>query len=432
MEEAVLTKQQHSRKDLYIYNTMSGEKEVFKTITPGEVKMYFCGITPYDYSHVGHGRSIVSFDVLYRYLKYLGYNVIYVRNFTDVDDKIINKANELNEDILTVSRRFSDLFIDEMTDLQCLPPTREPRIIHNGCAYAVDGNVYFSVAKCENYGCLSRQITEETIAGKRVKVDPNKQVPSDFALWKAAKPGEPYWDSPWGRGRPGWHIECSAMSSEYLSFKFDIHGGGMDLKFPHHENEIAQSWAACPESKVGYWVHVGSALKDGKKMSKSDGNYITIAETLEDCEVAVSHYRQGIPEEQNDSPKVKAGATGQVTAESQQCIKSLWNDFETKMSDDLQTTIILTGVILEPLKFINKSLKNLKVIKELKEKALERADLKEEHVLEMIRERGQARKGKDFTRADEIRRNLEAKGITLEDAIGQDTTYWRPCVPLRS
>ncbi|KAM7494483.1 hypothetical protein LguiB_029092 [Lonicera macranthoides] len=254
MEELEFTKQQlHSRKDFYIYNTMSGHKELFKTMAPGKVGMYFCGITPYDYSHVGHARSMVAFDVLCRYSQYLGYSVTYVRNFTDVDDKIIGKANELNEDILTVSCRFSQLFLNEMTDLQCLPPTHEPRvsshlariinmineIINNDCAYIVDGNVYYSLAKCKNYGCLSRQIPEELMSGNRVDFDPNKRDQSDFALWKAAKPGEPSWPSPWGLGRPGWHIECSAMSSHYLSSEFDIHGGGIDLKFPHHENEIA-------------------------------------------------------------------------------------------------------------------------------------------------------------------------------------------------
>ncbi|KAM7493416.1 hypothetical protein LguiB_028025 [Lonicera macranthoides] len=291
---------------------------------------------------------------------------------------IIGKANELQEDILIVSNRFSQLFLDEMTYLQCLPPTQEPRvsshipqivdmineIVNNDCAYVADGNVYFSLAKCKSYGCLSRQIAEEVMAGKRVDFDPRKRDQSDFALWKvqAAKLGEPSWESPWGHGRPGWHIECSAMSSHYLSLEFDIHGGGIDLKFPHHENEIAQSWAVCPESKVGYWVHVGSVTKDGKKMSKSDGNYVTIGETLEDCEVAVTQYRQAILEDQKDVSKAAAGSR-LITAESQQCIKGLWTDFETKMSDDLQTTVVLTGVILEPLKLINKTLKNFKKLK---------------------------------------------------------------------
>ncbi|KAM7490534.1 hypothetical protein LguiA_033455 [Lonicera macranthoides] len=530
MEELEFMKQQlHSRKDFYVYNTMSGHKELFKTMAPGKVGMYICGITPYDHSHVGHARSMVAFDVLCRYLQHLRYNVTYVRNFTDVDDKIIGKANELQEDILTVSNRFSQLFLDEMTYLQCLPPTQEPRvsshipqiidmineIINNDCAYVADGSVYFSLAKCKSYGCLSRQITEEVMAGKRVDFDPRKRDQSDFALWKAAKLGEPSWESPWGHGRPGWHIECSAMSSHYLSLEFDIHGGGIDLKFPHHENEIAQSWAVCPESKVSYWVHAGSVTKDGKKMSKSDGNYVTIGEvfesyhplalrhflmsthyrspinytasqldnatqaifyiyqTLEDCEVAVTQYRQAILEDQKDVSKAAAGSR-LITAESQQCIKRLWTDFETKMSDDLQTTVVLTGVILEPLKLINKTLKNFKklkggkqhqslaqslieiekevkkvlnilgllspssyseVLKELKHKALERAKVKEEYVIKMIQERAQSRKERDFTRADEIRRTLEAKGIALADSIGSspdNTTYWSPCVPLQT
>ncbi|KAM7509339.1 hypothetical protein LguiA_019792 [Lonicera macranthoides] len=507
------------QQEFQVYNSMTKQKEIFKPRVPGKVGMYVCGVTTYDFSHIGHARAYVCFDVLYRYLKHLGYEVVYVRNFTDVDDKIIRRANELGEEALALSGRFCQEFLDDMVDLQCLPPTHQPRvsdhmdqirnmiaqIISNGCAYPVDGDVYFSVDNSPNYGRLSGRKLEDNRAGERVAVDSRKRNPADFALWKAAKPGEPSWDSPWGPGRPGWHIECSAMSAEYLTYSFDIHGGGMDLIFPHHENEIAQSCAACPESNVSYWVHNGFVTANDEKMSKSLGNFFTIREvtklyhplalrhflmgtqyrspvnyslsqldiaseavfyiyqTLQDCEDALSPFREG---SQKQGTETK-GRTARVTPAAQECITKLRTDFETKMSDDLNTPTILNGALQEALRFINSSLNLLKkkqqqkqqlsviqsleelqkevkevlnvlgllssltyseVLQQLKDKALKRAELREDEIMNLIEERAVARKNKMFSRGDEIRSELAAKGIALMD-VGKETV-WRPCVPL--
>ncbi|PKU85401.1 cysteinyl-tRNA synthetase [Dendrobium catenatum] len=279
----------------HLHNTLTKRKEPFRPTMEGKVGMYVCGITAYNLSHIGHARVSVVFDVLYRYLKHLKYEVIYVRNFTDVDDKIIARANELGEDPLTLCNRYCTEFQSDMAHLHCLTPTVEPRvsthmsqIIHmikqilaNGFAYSIDGDVYFSVDKYPSYGQLSGRRLEDNQPGQRVAVDSRKKNPADFALWKASKAGEPFWESPWGPGRPGWHIECSAMSATYLGYSFDIHGGGMDLVFPHHENEIAQSCAACKESNVSYWVHNGFVDVGSEKMSKSLGNFVTIRQVID-------------------------------------------------------------------------------------------------------------------------------------------------------
>ncbi|KAG0464015.1 hypothetical protein HPP92_020084 [Vanilla planifolia] len=284
-----------SLSEFHLHNTLTKRKEPFRPKVPGKVGMYVCGITAYDLSHIGHARVSVFFDVLYRYLKHLNYEVVYVRNFTDVDDKIIARANELGEDPLSLSSFYCDEFLSDMVHLNCLPPTVEPRvsthmneiinmikqILDNGYAYIVDGDVYFSVDKFPLYGQLSGRRLEDNQPGQRVAVDSRKQNPADFALWKSSKHGEPYWESPWGPGRPGWHIECSAMSSVYLGHSFDIHGGGVDLVFPHHENEIAQSCAACKESNIGYWVHNGFVDVGSEKMSKSLGNFVTIRQVID-------------------------------------------------------------------------------------------------------------------------------------------------------
>ncbi|XP_057961080.1 cysteine--tRNA ligase 2, cytoplasmic-like isoform X2 [Malania oleifera] len=395
-----------------VYNTMTQQKEIFKPKVPGKVGMYVCGVTAYDLSHLGHARAAVSFDVLYRYLLHLGYEVNYVRNFTDVDDKIIRRANELGEDPLSLSSRFCQEFLNDMDDLQCLPPIHQPRvsehmdqirdmisqIINNDCAYAVDGDVYFAVDKFPNYGRLSRRKVEDNRAGERVAVDSRKRNPADFALWKAAKPGEPSWESPWGPGRPGWHIECSAMSAHYLTFSFDIHGGGIDLIFPHHENEIAQSCAACQECNVSYWMHNGHVTNNNEKMSKSLGNFFTIREitelyhplalrhfllsahyrspinysislleyasgavfyiyqTLWDCEDALSTLW-----EQSLKGNMEAnGSAVQITPAARECINKLRSEFQTNMSDDLLTRPVLTGALIDALKLINSSLKTIK------------------------------------------------------------------------
>ncbi|GFS32846.1 cysteinyl-tRNA synthetase, class Ia family protein [Actinidia rufa] len=500
-------------QEFQLYNTMTKQKETFKPKEEGKVGMYICGVTAYDLSHIGHARAYVAFDVLYRYLKHLGYEVKYVRNFTDVDDKIINRANELGEDPLALSSRYCQEYLDDMADLQCLPPTYQPRvsdhmdqirgmiaqIISNGCAYEVEGDVYFSIDKSPNYYQLSKRKPEDNRAGERVAVDSRKQNPKDFALWKAAKPGEPSWDSPWGPGRPGWHIECSAMSAHYLTYSFDIHGGGIDLVFPHHENELAQSCATCSESHVKYWVHNGFVLVNGEKMSKSLGNYFTIREvtemyhplalrhfllsthyrspvnfiisqieiaseavyyiyqTLQDCEDAVSPFRQ-----EGTEPN---GKIIRITPAAKECISKLRSDFETKLSDDLHTPYILNAALQEASRFMNTAINQLKkkqqkqqqlsvvqslveletevqqvlsilgllsdsthseVLQQLKDKALKRSGLMEQNILQLIEERMLARKSKDFKRGDEIRVELAAKGIALMD-VGRET-IWRPCV----
>ncbi|TYG99094.1 hypothetical protein ES288_A10G168500v1 [Gossypium darwinii] len=380
--------------EMWLHNTMSKKKELFKPKVEDKVGMYVCGVTAYDLSHIGHARVYVTFDVLYRYLKHLGYEVCYVRNFTDVDDKIIARANELVEDPISLSRRYCDEFIQDMVHLQCLPPSVEPRvsdhmphiidmikqIVDNGYAYRVEGDVFFSVENFPEYGQLSGRKLEDNRAGEHVAVDSRKRNPADFALWKSAKEGEPFWESPWGPGRPGWHIECSAMSAAYLGYSFDIHGGGMDLVFPHHENEIAQSCAACKQSNVSYWIHNGFVTVDSEKMSKSLGNFFTIREvinlyhplalrlflmgthyrspinysdvllesaserifyiyqTLHDCENVLSQHDKGLQES--------------IPPETLNVINKFHNDFSTSMSDDLHTPVVLAA-LSDPLKTIN-------------------------------------------------------------------------------
>ncbi|CAA3019475.1 cysteine--tRNA ligase 2, cytoplasmic [Olea europaea subsp. europaea] len=391
-------------KEFQLYNSMTKQKELFRPRVDGKVGMYVCGVTSYDLSHIGHARAYVAFDVLYRYLKYIGYEVVYVRNFTDVDDKIIRRANELGEDPITLSARFCEEFLADMADIQCLVPTHQPRvtehmeqikdmitkIINNGCAYHVEGDAYFAVDKYPNYGRLSGRRLEDNRAGERVAVDERKQNPADFALWKAAKPGEPKWDSPWGPGRPGWHIECSAMSAHYLTHAFDIHGGGMDLIFPHHENEIAQSCAACPESNVNYWIHNGFVTANDEKMSKSLGNFFTIREVtkvyhplalrhflmgthyrspvnytisqLEIASEAVFYVYQTLQdcEEALLELKEEAEKNGKISPAAQECITKLHEEFEAKLSDDLHTPTILNSALQESLRFMNSSLNMLK------------------------------------------------------------------------
>ncbi|CAN1151647.1 Cysteine--tRNA ligase 2, cytoplasmic [Linum perenne] len=507
------------KMEFRLYNTMSKTVEVFKPIVPGKVGMYVCGVTAYDLSHIGHARAAVVFDVLFRYLQHLGYEVTYVRNFTDIDDKIIKRANDLNEDPFSLSNRFCEEYLLDMGKLQCLPPTYQPRvtehmdniknmitqIVQNGCGYAVEGDVFFAVEKSPNYGQLSGRKLEDNRAGERVAVDLRKRNPADFALWKAAKEHEPRWDSSWGPGRPGWHIECSAMSAHYLSFKFDIHGGGSDLIFPHHENEVAQSGAACSESKINYWIHNGHVTNNHLKMSKSLGNFFTIRQiiekyhplalrmflisahyrsplnysigqiekasdtvsyiyqTLHDCEVALLPFQESLKE----AGSTKTEKKDKTIQKAQECITSLQNDFEAKMSEDLNTSHVLTGAFHEALKFLNANLSPPKkkqqkqqltslprylaelaneiervlrilgllptcsyseVLQQLKEKALIRAELEEDDVARLIEDRKAARKNKEFARSDEIRADLAKKGIALMD-VGTETV-WRPCVPV--
>ena len=300
---------------LHIYNTLTKRKEAFKPIVDGEVRMYVCGVTVYDLCHIGHARAAIIFDVVYRYLKYLEYKVTYVRNFTDVDDKIIKRANNEKVSSEEIAERYIKEFYTDMNALGVEIPDCEPKatvhipemiemikkLIEKGYAYQANGDVFYSVRKFTEYGRLSGKNMDELLSGARVEIDEKKKDPLDFALWKASKPGEPWWESPWGKGRPGWHIECSAMGQKYLGEYFDIHGGGKDLVFPHHENEIAQSHAATGHPPVKYWIHNGFVNINKEKMSKSLGNFFTIKDVLKKFNPEVirffllsSHYRSPI------------------------------------------------------------------------------------------------------------------------------------------
>ncbi|MCS6913692.1 MAG: cysteine--tRNA ligase [Myxococcales bacterium] len=297
---------------IQIYNTLTGQKEPFQPLVPGEVRIYVCGPTVYSYVHIGNARTFTSFDVIVRYLRYRGYRVHYVRNFTDVDDKIIKAAQDSGEDPIQLAARFVDAFAEDARALRLIEPDVSPRVsdhipdivafiaklLERGVAYESQGDVYFAVSKYPAYARLSRRNLDELRAGERVQPGEQKREPLDFALWKAAKPGEPAWDSPWGRGRPGWHIECSAMSMRYLGETLDIHGGGMDLLFPHHENEVAQSEAATGKPFCRYWMHCGFLDLEGAKMSKSLGNVVRLRDALQRvdpealrCFFLSTHYR---------------------------------------------------------------------------------------------------------------------------------------------
>jgi cysteinyl-tRNA synthetase len=315
---------------LRVYNTLSGSKEAFQPLHPGKVGMYVCGVTVYDYCHIGHARANIVFDVIYRYLQYAGYEVNYVRNYTDVDDKIIKRANERGIDSRELAEEFIRAFDEDMSRLGLKLPTHQPKatehigqiiaivekLIAKGMAYEAGGDVYYAVATFDDYLKLSGRTMEEMQAGARIAPGEQKRNPMDFALWKAAKPGEPSWDSPWGPGRPGWHIECSAMSMEYLGETFDIHGGGRDLIFPHHENEIAQSEGANGKPFVRYWLHNGFVNVNQEKMSKSLGNFFTIRDILEKYDPEVvrffilsAHYRSPIDFSDQNLEDARAGLT---------------------------------------------------------------------------------------------------------------------------
>lgn len=300
---------------LQVYNTLTKKKDEFVPLEPGKIRLYVCGITVYDYCHIGHARSVIVFDVIYRFLLQLGYRVSYVRNFTDIDDKIIRRANEEGADYRTIANRYIKAFHEDMDALDVLRPTKEPlatdhipemidiirKLMENGAAYQAGPDVYFRVDGFPEYGKLSGRELEDMMAGARVEVDANKINPLDFVLWKGSKPDEPAWDSPWGPGRPGWHIECSAMGTRYLGHTMDIHGGGKDLVFPHHENEIAQSETAFGVPFARYWIHNGFVNINNEKMSKSLGNFFTIRDVLQEVHpealrlfVISKHYRSPV------------------------------------------------------------------------------------------------------------------------------------------
>ena len=464
---------------LQIYNTLSGKKETFVPLKEGEVRMYVCGMTVYDHCHVGHARALLTFDVIYRYLRFLGYRVKFVRNFTDVDDKIIKRANEDKTTAKAIAERYIDEFRRDSKALGLLSPTWEPkatehiaeiialirRLEEKGLAYRVEGNVFFSVTGFSEYGKLSRRRLEEMEAGARVEVDERKRHPMDFALWKASKEGEPSWESPWGRGRPGWHIECSAMSTKYLGQPFDIHGGGMDLIFPHHENEIAQSEAAFDIPFTRYWIHNELLQINQKKMSKSLGNFFTIQETLDRHEAValrhyffVSHYRspldfseEGLEEAESavariyeTLERVERSTGGPAVADA-----SLLDEFRREMDDDFNTPRAL-ALIHEEVRSLNRLLdqgnagglasrkaaldeigKVLGIVEERPEAFLSRkkmrwlskVGLSEAAVEALIRRRDESRREKKWAEADQIRSELRERGIALEDSPGG--TLWK-------
>ncbi len=454
-----------------LYNSLTRRKEVFTPLEPGKVRMYVCGMTVYDYCHLGHARVMVVFDVLARYLRWKGYEVTYVRNITDVDDKIIRRAAEEGVPIETLTERFIEAMHEDERALGCLPPDREPRatrsidaivamiqrLLDKGYAYLGDnGDVYYAVARFRDYGKLSGKKPEELRAGARVEVNEAKRDPLDFVLWKRAKPGEPAWDSPWGPGRPGWHIECSAMSTHCLGAHFDIHGGGADLQFPHHENEIAQSEAATGQPFVDYWVHVGFVRVDREKMSKSLGNFFTIRELLAKYPgevirffILASHYRSPLDFSEQSLEQGRAALTrlyttlrGLPEAEAGEEGEIWRRRFEAAMDDDLNTPEAL-AVLFELAKEINRlrdqdreraarlaaTLKKLGGVLGLLSQDPERflrggeAGLSDEEIERLIEERDQARKRRDWATADRIRDQLKAQGIVLEDT--PQGTSWR-------
>jgi cysteinyl-tRNA synthetase len=485
---------------LMIFDTMQGKKREFHPLVPNQVSMYVCGITPYAHSHLGHARCYVAFDVIYRTLCHLGYQVKYVRNFTDVDDKIINRAHERNMNPLDLAQENIDSFYEDMDALQIARPQIEPRVstsipeiieiietlIKKSLAYEVGGDVFYAVGGFENYGQLSKRTLEELEAGARVEVNQKKKDPMDFALWKSAKPGEINWDSPWGKGRPGWHIECSAMSLTHLGEKFDLHGGGMDLQVPHHENEIAQSDGATGHCCVGYWLHNGFVNVDSQKMSKSLGNVFNIKDlyhrytpiTLRYFLMSGGHYRKPI----NFSDTMLNAAaeriayfyetlskindlhgqmkdieiTEKIEPEIETWIKSLDQQVTDSLKDDFNVTTALS-VLSDVFKKIN----DLLTIKKAKAKQvaylgvialmdfvnrfdqifkvfhLDVSDYLTKHnrlsalrkgldldwIETQITARAQARENKEWAKSDEIRDALAQKGVVLMD--GASGSAWK-------
>ena len=453
---------------LRIFNTLSGEKEGFAPLIEGKVRMYVCGVTVYDSAHLGHCRFLLTFDVIYRYLKFAGYDVSYVRNFTDVDDKIIKRANDEQVNCAAITDRYIAEFNNDAAALGLLAPTIEPRATHHiaemieiikqleakGFAYRVDGDVYFSVLSYSDYGKLSGKDILDLEAGARVEVDKRKISPLDFALWKSSKPGEPTWESPWGPGRPGWHIECSAMSTKYLGQPFDIHGGGRDLIFPHHENEIAQSEGANGQPLARYWLHNGFLNINQEKMSKSLGNFFTIREILAEYDAATlrhyflsSHYRS--PMDFSKEGLEEAGRAADRMHETVERVRramradveadvALMKSFRQEMDDDFNTPRAL-ALIFEEVRALNRLLDEKKpkglearaaalstmcatlgllydgYFERKKQRWLSRAGITRDEIEEQIARREQARKNKSWSEADQIRKELQAVGVIIED-----------------
>ncbi|MBC2695730.1 MAG: cysteine--tRNA ligase [Desulfobacteraceae bacterium] len=472
-----------------IYNTLNRKKEIFEPVKQGRVGMYVCGPTVYDSCHIGHARSVLTFDVIARYLKASGFELTYVRNFTDIDDKIINRANQIGIDCKTLAEKYINEFYEDMDALNVERPTIEPRatehipqiikvieiLIGKNLAYQVDGDIFFAIESFKDYGKLSGRKLEDMEAGARVDVDARKRNPFDFALWKSIKPGEPAWDSPWGKGRPGWHIECSAMSTEYLGKTFDIHGGGKDLIFPHHENEIAQSEGAFGKPFAGFWIHNGFVNINQEKMSKSLGNFLMIKDILKSFHPEVvrlfllsSHYRSPIDFTDKAMNEASTGlnkiyALLERVEEKKELSKinkvepgKYYKHFCEAMDDDFNTARGI-GVLFDAVRNINRLLDESKqglsqnTIKDIilcksdilkiggilgilyespgayfegkKSKSLEKKSIDHVVIEDLVKEREQARKGKKWAEADKIRKQLEVMDIVIEDR--PEGTVWR-------
>ncbi len=475
---------------IQIYNTITGKKEKFEPLEPGKVGMYVCGPTVYDACHIGHARSVVVFDVIARYFRFSGYDVTYVRNFTDIDDKIIDRAAKIKIEPHELARHYIKEFYQDMDPLNVERPTHEPKatehiaeiisvieiLIKKDMAYEVDGDVFFKVDMFKDYGKLSRRKLEDMEAGARIDVDEKKQNPFDFVLWKSEKPGEPSWESPWGKGRPGWHIECSAMSSKFLGQTFDIHGGGKDLIFPHHENEIAQSEAAFTKPFVKYWVHNGFVNIDHEKMSKSLGNFKMIKDVIKAYHpeairlfLLSNHYRSPVDFTDKSMDEATTGLDKiyallnrieKIAPEKTRTHPDEQTDYFKRfcmaMDDDFNTAQGI-GVLFDMVRHLNRTLDDAKeeidektkgllltgraeiaqisdvlgiltqspetYLAQKKSKVLEKASLAPDVIEKMIQERNEARKSKNWARADEIRDELEAMNIILEDRA--EGTVWK-------
>ncbi len=481
---------------LRLYNTATRKKEDFVPLIEDKAGIYACGVTVYDLCHIGHARSAIVFDVLVRYLRAKGFEVKYVRNFTDVDDKIIHRANELGIDTRALAQKYIDAFQEDMARLGVLKADEEPRatdhiqgmiamirtLLTKGHAYQSGTDVYFSVESLKEYGELSGRRLEDMQAGSRIAVDENKKHPMDFVLWKASKPGEPEWESPWGRGRPGWHLECSVMSNEYLGSTFDIHGGGKDLLFPHHENERAQSMGANGGQFARYWVHNGFLTIESEKMSKSLGNFLTIQDALEEYHPQLlrlfllsKHYRSPIDFSSSAVQDMRSGLVRiyRTLQRLEEVIGPVDNgalnnpvlfsamdpdpfteQFINTMDEDLNTAGAV-GLIFEKVREMNKALdagtdnldtaiqqqlkddrrrlldlgRVLGLFKETPARFFEELtdarenDIDPEKIDQMIQARNLARKNKDWSKADEIRDQLKSMGVILED--GPQGTSWR-------
>ena len=462
---------------LQIHNSLTRRKDPFQPIEPGKVRMYVCGMTVYDYCHLGHARVMVVFDVVYRYLRALGYEVTYIRNITDIDDKIIRRAAEAGEPMQALTERFIRAMHEDSDALGILRPTDEPRatahmdeilamigtLIEKGLAYvAENGDVYYAVARFPGYGKLSGKDPQDLRAGARVEVDEAKRDPLDFALWKSAKPGEPAWESPWGSGRPGWHIECSAMSTCALGSHFDIHGGGADLQFPHHENEIAQSEGATGEPFVNVWMHNGFVRVNEEKMSKSLGNFFTVREILQRFRpeevryfILTSQYRSPLNYDDEHLEQARAALTRLYTAlrgvpdlapeaVDASVATPFVERFHAAMDDDFNTPEAL-AVLFDLVREVNRIRADdpgaaagpaavlrrlggiLGILQEDPELYLRgRADdggMSDAQIESLVQARIAARAAKDWAEADRLRKLLTDAGIGLED--GPSGTAWR-------